>query len=107
MRETHHLDRLGPIVRALGAVILGIVVALLAWVAFSNLYWEARSASLFDVWPLILLTGSILALTVGVFTYRHIGRGRRSWTRADLVVLLALGALVLALGGWIMLRPAP
>ncbi|CAN5584241.1 hypothetical protein BH23CHL8_BH23CHL8_25040 [soil metagenome] len=109
MRDPHGLDRLGPpaIVRALGALVLGIVVALLAWVAFSNLYWTTRSGSLFDLWPLILLAELLVALTVGVFAYRHIGRDRRDWNRADLVALFALVAAVLALGGWVMFRPVP
>lgn len=107
MRDTHGIDPLGPpkIVRALGASVLGIIVALLAWVAFSNLYWKVRSASLFDVWPLIALAEILVALTVGVFTYRHIGRDRRDWDRADLVALFALVAAMLALGGWVMFRP--
>jgi hypothetical protein len=109
VRSTTDRDRVGPPagVRAVGALMLGLVTALLASIAFAKLYWATRHDSLFEVWPLGALTNVLVVLTVAWFSYRHVGRGGRRLTRLGLVVMVTLATLVLALGAWVMLRPDP
>ncbi len=85
---------------------LGIVVALLATVAFANAYWAVKDGGgVFDVWPLIALVDIALIATVAGYTYRRVGPARRpipAWVVALVVLMIMLG--VVAFGAWTALR---
>ena len=92
--------------RALGAITVALLVTILAWNAFANLYWATRGGSLFEVWPLMAFAAVVLVTAMSVGLYRYVGPGRARLTRRSGLVLALSSGLVVAIGVWIMLRPA-
>jgi len=96
----------GAPVRALGAITVALLVTILVWNAFANLYWATRGGSLFEVWPLMVFAAVVLVMAMSVGLYRYVGPGRARLTRRSGIVLALSSGLVVAIGVCIMLRPA-